>query len=97
MSDESKCQADHGDDVTVTGNAAEFHLHNGISMLGIFHVRCDCQPTAVLSAPINLKMMTAVCRFCGTVYEVEELAVKATIHENFNGAPVTPGGSGRAN
>ena len=67
-------------DVSVTANAAEFELENGIRMLGIFHVRCQCQPTASLAAPINLQTMAAVCRFCGAIYRVQELSLKADIH-----------------
>ena len=87
-------QADPATDgATVTANAAEFRLPNGISMLGIFHVRCDCQPTAALAAPINLKTMTAVCRFCGMAYTVAELSLTANIEI----VPATPVGSSQVN
>ena len=76
-----------------TVNAAEFHLPNGILMLGIFHVRCSCQPTSALSAPINLTKMTAVCRFCGMVYTVEEFSITAKIYASIDGCPVAPAGS----
>ena len=67
------------DTAAITTNAAEFRLANGILLLGIFHVRCDCQSTAALAAPINLKSMTAECRFCGMVYTVEQLTLTANI------------------
>ena len=66
-------------------------------MMGIFHVRCGCQPTAALAAPINFKLMTAVCRFCGMVYTVQELSVNANIYANINGVPAAPTGSHQAN
>ena len=80
-----------------TVNAAEFQLPNGILMLGIFHIRCSCQPTSALSAPINLTKMTAVCRFCGMVYTVEEFSLTAEIHANIEGVPVAPDGSSQPN
>ena len=80
MSDKHACLADPDADATVTANAAVFQLPNGISMVGIFHIRCDCQPTATLAAPVNLKSMNAVCRFCGMVYKVKELSLTANIH-----------------
>ena len=92
MSDEIKCDVPPGADVSVTANAAEFEMPNGISVLGIFHVRCDCQPTAALAAPIDFETMTAKCRFCGMVYKVEELSVTFCIHaDNINGVPVATG------
>ena len=80
-----------------TVNAAEFQLANGLLMLGIFHVRCSCQPTSALSAPINLTKMTAVCRFCGMVYTVEEFSLTAKIHADIDGVPVSPAGSSQLN
>ena len=80
-----------------TVNAAEFQLANGILMLGIFHVRCSCQPTSALSAPINLMNMTAVCRFCGMVYTVKELSLTAEIHASIEDVPVAPAGSSLLN
>ena len=84
-------------DDRVTVNAAEFQLANGISMLGIFHVRCSCQPTSALAAPINMKKMKAVCRFCGMVYTVEELSLTAKIHADIDGVTVAPAGSSQLN
>ena len=60
-------------------------LANGIMLLGIFHVRCDCQSTAALAAPINLKSMTAECRFCGMLYTVDELQITANIRADVAG------------
>ena len=75
----------------ITTNAAEIRLPNGVVLLGIFHVRCDCQPTSALAAPINLKSMTAECRFCGMVYTVEELSLTANIRA------AVPAGNSQAN
>ena len=80
MSDKHTGLADPDADATVTANAAVFQLPNGISMVGIFHIQCDCQPTSSLAAPVNLKSMKAVCRFCGMVYKVEKLSLTANIH-----------------
>ena len=97
MSGKRTSEEDACDESTVTANAAEFQLPNGILMVGIFHVRCACQPTSALAAPINLKSMTAVCRFCGLVYKVEELKVNASIYPHVNGAPAEPSGSKQVN
>ena len=71
----------------MTANAAEFLLPNGVVLVGIFHVRCSCQETSSLAAPINLLTMSAVCRFCNTAYKVNELSLRAEIEVGDPAAP----------
>ena len=79
MEDDLIPEPEPTDGVALTANAAEFLLPNGVVMVGIFHVRCSCQETSSLAAPINLLTMVAVCRFCNAVYKVSEFSLRAAI------------------